>query len=168
LKTSQHIWAKFKSTYEHEHNTSQVGIHKCIFSFFLFESQSTTKFLEEWQGALDEVVVARLVSQSITSYIPPCFTPTFMASIVTIQNSTPNQTFTKLLGKNFQESTMNQTSNNNSSKSTTLFVGNKGKFNGDKNQNFHTASSSTIQLANNNKTFYKDKRRVIIVGRKAT
>jgi hypothetical protein len=101
--------------------------------------------------------------------------PSLLASLplswlpfVTIQNSTPNQTLTELLGKIFQESIMNQTSNNNSSKSTTLFAGNKGKFNGDKNQYFHNVSSSTIQLANNNKKFYKDKTCVIIVGRKAT
>ncbi len=61
LKTSQQIWAKLKSTYEHKHNASQVGIHECIFSFSLSESQSVTKFLEEWQGALHEAVVARLV-----------------------------------------------------------------------------------------------------------
>ncbi len=52
---------------------------------------------------------------------------------------------------------MKQTSNNNSSKYTTLFVQNKGKFIGNENQNFHNASSSTIWSTNNNKEFYKDK-----------
>jgi hypothetical protein len=112
-----------------------------------------------WQ----DLYLKALQVTSLLASLPPSWLP-----FVTIQNNTPNQTFTKLLGKNFQESTMNQTLNNNSSKYTTLFARNKGKFNGDKNQNFHNASSSIIQLANNNKKFYKDTRCVIIVGRKAT
>jgi hypothetical protein len=47
LKTFQQIWAKLKSTYEHKHNVSQVGIHKDIFSLPLSKSQSMTEFLEE-------------------------------------------------------------------------------------------------------------------------
>jgi hypothetical protein len=39
---------------------------------------------------------------------------------------------------------MKQTSNNYYNKYIALFVGNKGKFTGNKNQNFHNASSSTI------------------------
>jgi hypothetical protein len=112
-----------------------------------------------WQN----LYIEALQVTSLLASLPPSWLP-----FVTIQNSTPNQTFTELLGKIFQESTMNQTSNDNSIKSTTLFVGNKGKFNGYKNQNFHNASSSTIQLVNNNKKIYKDKTCVIIVGRKAT
>jgi hypothetical protein len=81
LKTFQQIWAKLKSTYEHKHNASQVGIHKHIFFLFLSKSQSLTEFLEEWQGALDEVIVARLVileSLQVTSLLaslPPSWQP---------------------------------------------------------------------------------------------
>jgi hypothetical protein len=52
---------------------------------------------------------------------------------------------------------MKQTSNNNFSKSTALFAGNKGKINGDKNKKIHNVSSSITQSTNNNKKFYKDK-----------
>jgi len=81
LKTFQQIWAKLKSTYEHKHNASQVGIHKQIFYLSLSKSQSLIEFLEEWQGALDEAIVARLVileSLQVTSLLaslPPSWHP---------------------------------------------------------------------------------------------
>jgi hypothetical protein len=145
LETFQQIWAKLKSTYKHKHNASQVGIHKHIFCLSLSKSQSLIEFLEEWQGALDEAIVARFIileSLQVTSLLaslPPSWWP-----FVTTQSSTPNQTLAELLGKIFQESTMKQTSNNNFSKSIAFFARNKGKINGDKNQNFHNVSSSII------------------------
>ncbi len=147
LKTSQKIGPNLNQPMNTNITLSKLGsisAYIYIYIYLFFESQSMTEFLEEWQGALDEAVVARLV-------IPE-------ALQVTIQSNTPNQTFVKLLDKIFQESTMKQTSNNNFSKSSALFVGNKGKINGDKNKKNHNVSSNITQSTNNNKEFYKDKK----------
>ncbi len=162
LKTSQKIGPNLNQPMNTNITLSKLGsisAYIYIYIYLFFESQSMTEFLEEWQGALDEAVVARLVipeALQVTSLLasfPPSWWP-----FVTIQSNTPNQTFVKLLDKIFQESTMKQTSNNNFSKSSALFVGNKGKINGDKNKKNHNVSSNITQSTNNNKEFYKDKK----------
>ncbi len=114
------------------------------------------------QMGLPPLLFQWLESLQVTSLLAAL--PPSWWSFVSTQSNIPNQTFVKLLGKIFQESTTRQTSDNHFSESATLFVENKGKFKGIKNQIFHNVSL-VLELQTITRNFIRT-RSVTIVGRK--
>lgn len=123
LGTSQAIWDFLRTTFEHTDLVYQVTLIKRLLNMSMDEGQSATKFVDEWQTLLDEVIVAGLVvpTQLQSMFLLAALPPTWRAFITT-QSSVANLQLQTLVAKILQEEVLS-TSNGGRTKPIAMMMG---------------------------------------------
>jgi len=147
LKTSKEIWDKLKATYECCNKVLKLSCFKKLFNLTMSDGQIVPKNLEDFQGALDKVVVVGLTFNDQEVILLLAILLNSWRAFVTTQGSVPNLSLPNHIANILQEDSMTKYSPNNNTQTSTFYRRNKFTRKGQLNRPFQTANRLNMAIS---------------------
>jgi len=129
---------KIKMIYVHFDRTTQLIIQKTLMTTKLQEEKSITKFIEDFQGAFNEVATSRLTIDNaqlviflLAKVLPTCHQP-----FISTHGHDTTLTFPTISGRFFGKEALTKTKLENGN-TLTFFLNNKRRFNNKRRSSFN-------------------------------